>query len=215
MASEVISCSSRYTCLSFIRRRSPDGHSLHESLSITSARTISPAKKVFAFIHFLFRFALDMGNLLSFARPVYPITIDDVFVSFLMKQMQTGTKANCAFCAITRGKRGADFLFSYGTFHDSQGIEHLLQQTRVGKSARNAHRTWFSNPEFDLHVDEAAVDGRPRFLEDLKHGARRSPDHLDLVTSQRHCSGLQFSRFQLLVRPLRVVVLVVLQTKCG
>ena len=33
---------SRYSCLSFISRLSPDGHTRHESESITSAKTISP-----------------------------------------------------------------------------------------------------------------------------------------------------------------------------
>ena len=41
-ASAVTSFSSRYTCLSFINLLSPAGHSLHESLSITSASNISP-----------------------------------------------------------------------------------------------------------------------------------------------------------------------------
>ena len=44
IASDVTSFSSLYTCLSFIRRLSPDGHNLQESLSITSAKTISPEK---------------------------------------------------------------------------------------------------------------------------------------------------------------------------
>lgn len=45
-ASWVTSLSSRYTCLSFMSRLSPDGHNLQESLSITSANTISPVSRV-------------------------------------------------------------------------------------------------------------------------------------------------------------------------
>ena len=44
-ASGVTCLSSRYTCLSFMSRRSPSGQSRHESLSITSATTISPVNK--------------------------------------------------------------------------------------------------------------------------------------------------------------------------
>ena len=70
-----------------------------------------------------------------------------------------------------------------------------------------------SDTKLDFHINQRAVQRRPGSFQNLKNGNCHAAHDGHLITANDLGAGLELGRYQLLLRPLRVMVLIILKNE--